>query len=66
MDVRGDGGGSDPVFLTAGAAPGRVGRFTSQFAVNPPLAGFAPSTAIPGGKAIQRLFPLMVDECVSM
>ena len=42
---RGAGGGSDPGILTAGAAPGRVSRFTSQFRVNPPL-GVAPSTVI--------------------
>ena len=46
---RGAGGGSDPGILTAGAAPGRVSRFTSQFTVNPPL-GVAPSTVIPSGR----------------
>ena len=50
---RGGSGGSDPHVLTASAAPGRVSRFTSQFTVNPPL-GVAPSTVIPGGKAIER------------
>ena len=49
---RGGSGGSDPRFLTASAAPGRVSRFTSQFTVNPPL-GVAPSTMIPRGKAIE-------------
>ena len=47
---RGAGGGSDPPFLTAGAASGRVSRFTSQFTVNPPLGGVAPSTVIPAGR----------------
>ena len=32
----------------------------------PSPSGVAPSTVIPGGKAIERLFALMVDECVSM
>ena len=32
----------------------------------PPFFGVAPSTVIPGGKAIERLFALTVDECVSM
>ena len=39
---RGAGGGSDPPFWTAGAASGRVSRFTSQFTVNPPLGGSLP------------------------
>ena len=47
---RGAGGGSDPPFLTARAAPGGVSRFTSQFTVNPPLGGVAPSTVIPAGR----------------
>ena len=47
---RGAGGGSDPPFLTTGAASGRVSRFTSQFTVNPPLGGVAPSTVIPAGR----------------
>ena len=38
----GGSGGSDPPFLTAGAAPGGVSRFTSQFTVNPPLGGSLP------------------------
>ena len=36
---RAAGGESDPGFLTAGAPSGRVGRFTSQFTVNPLLGG---------------------------
>ena len=31
-----------------------------------PAPGVAPTTVIPGGKAIERLFALMVDACVSM
>ena len=59
---RAAGGESDPVFLGADAASGRVSRFTSQFTVNPPL-GVALTTGIPGGKAIERPFALTVDEC---
>jgi len=32
----------------------------------PSVFGVAPSTVIPGGKAIERFFALMVDECVSV
>jgi len=46
---REESGGSDPLFLTAGAASGRVSRFTSQFTENPPL-GVAPLTEIPAGR----------------
>ena len=53
---RGAGGGSDPGILTAGAAAGRVSRFTSQFTVNPPL-GVAPSTVIPSGRVSSWLKP---------
>ena len=51
---RGEGGGSDPRFYSAGAARGRVSRFTSQFTVNPFPSGVAPSTVIPGGKTEMR------------
>ena len=46
----GGSGESDPGFFAAGAASGRVSRFTSQFTVNPPLAGRSLHSA-PGGKA---------------
>ena len=39
---RGEGGGSDPHIIAAGAASGGVSRFTSQFTVNPPLGGALP------------------------
>ena len=32
----------------------------------PPRSGVAPTPVIPGGKAIERLFALMVDACVSV
>jgi len=32
----------------------------------PPVSGVAPSAVIPGGKAIERLLALMVDECGSV
>ena len=39
---RGEGGGSDPGFLDAGAPSGRVSRFTPQFTVNLPFSGSLP------------------------
>ena len=39
------------MFFAAGAAPARVNRRVQWRAINPPL-GVAPSTVIPGGKAI--------------
>ena len=39
---RGESGGSDPHIFAAGAAPGRVGRFTPQFTVNLPFSGSLP------------------------
>ena len=44
---RSAGGESDPRFLTASAASGRVSRFTSQFTVKPLLGGVALTTVIP-------------------
>ena len=52
---RGAGGGSDPGIFAAGAARGRVSRFTSQFTVNPPPTGVAPSTVIPSGRKSKRI-----------
>ena len=47
-------GGSDPLFFAAGAAPGRGRWCTPKSTTTPPLSGVAPSTVIPGGKAIER------------
>ena len=58
-------GGSDPVFFGAGAPPGRGKWATLKATIYPPLRGVAPSTVIPGGKAIERLFALTMDGCVS-
>ena len=49
---RGAGGESDPRFLTASAASGRVSRFTSQFTANPPFGGRSHHRD-PFGKAIR-------------
>ena len=49
----GGSGGSDPGFFAAGAAPGRGRWCTSKFTISPPRR-VAPSTVIPGGKAIER------------
>ena len=63
---RGADGGSDPLIFGAGAPPGRDKWPTLKPTIYPPLRGVAPSTVIPGGKAIERLFALTVDECVSV
>ena len=52
---REEGGGSDPPFLTAAAAPASVHRRTRWRTVNTPLGGVAPSTVIPGGKAAEPM-----------
>ena len=53
--TRGGGsGGSDPLFFAAGAAPGRGRWCTPKSTTFPPLSGVAPSTVVPGGKAIER------------
>ena len=62
---RGVGGGSDPRIFGAGAPPGRGKWPTLKFTISP-VFGVAPSTVIPGGKAIERFFTLMVDACVSV
>ena len=46
----------------AGAPPG-TGDGTRQSSPFPLPVGVAPSTVIPGGKAIERLFALTVDGC---
>ncbi len=48
----GGSGGSDPTFFAAGAAPGRGRWCTPKSTISPPLFGVAPSTVIPGGKAV--------------
>ena len=50
----GGSGGSDPGFYAAGAAPGRGRWCTPKSTTTPPLFGVAPSTVVPGGKAIER------------
>ena len=60
----GGSGGSDPLFLTAGAAPGRGRWCTPKSTTSPPLFGVAPSAVIPGGKASRRAFALMEGECL--
>ncbi len=60
----GESGGSDPLLLTAGAAPGRVKGDRQNVTLTLPFPGVAPSTVIPGGKASRRAFALMEDECL--
>ena len=50
----GGSGGSDPHFFGAGAPPGRGKWSTLRSTLYPSPAGVAPSTVIPGGKAIER------------
>ena len=47
---RGAGGGSDPRFLTAGAASGGGKVLTPASTITPALRGVAPSTVIPTGR----------------
>ena len=47
---RGAGGGSDPPFLSAGAARDEVNRRTQWRTINTRLGGVAPSTVIPAGR----------------
>ena len=49
----GGSGGSDPVFFGADAPPVR-GRWCTPKSTTPPRFGVAPSTVVPGGKAIER------------
>ena len=44
----------------------RTGVGTPFAPLCPPCGEVALTTVIPGGKAIERAFALMVDECVSM
>ena len=59
----GDGGESDPLVFGAGA-PREEGKVARPLATFPlPSPGVALTTVIPGGKAIEHLFALTVDEC---
>ena len=52
--TRGGGsGGSDPLIFGAGAPPGRGRWCTPKSTTSPPRFGVAPSTVVPGGKAIE-------------
>ena len=51
----GGSGGSDPGFFAAGAAPGRGRWCTPKSTISPPRFGVAPSTVIPGGKAVMAV-----------
>ena len=50
----GGSGGSDPRIFGAGAPPGRGDGARQSSPFPPPVFGVAPSTVIPGGKAIER------------
>ena len=50
----GDGGGSDPHFLDAGAPPGRGSWCARKFTPSPSPLGVAPSTVIPAGRLSSR------------
>ena len=50
----GGGGGSDPGLFGAGTPPGRGRWCTPKSTTSPPRFGVAPSTVVPGGKAIER------------
>ena len=62
---RGAGGGSDPG-LFAADAPREGARPDRPPDTFPPRSGVAPTPVIPGGKAIEHPFELMVDACVSV
>ena len=51
---RGAGGESDPPFLAAGAARGRVKGDRENDTLFPPCGEVAPSTLIPAGRAKRR------------
>ena len=51
----GGSGGSDPLFFGAGAPPGRGKWSTLRSTSYPSPAGVAPSTVIPGGKAVMAV-----------
>ena len=60
---RGAGGESDPLVFGAGAPRGRVKGDRENDTLTLPFLGVALTPVIPGGKAIERLFALTVDEC---
>ena len=57
------GGGSDPLLLAADAPRGRDRLFMPLFILFPASGGRSHHRD-PCGKATERLFALMVDECV--